>query len=88
MDSPASYMILILAIVVAFIVLGALLGSFFTINTAERGVVERFNKFSRIAGPGLSLKLPYAETVHRVDMRVQELPFKIETKTKDTTGDW
>src|SRR6201998_145501 len=83
MDSPASYMILILVIVIAFIALGALLGSFFTINTAERGVVERFNKFSRIAGPGLSLKLPYAETVHRVDMRVQELPFKIETKTKD-----
>jgi regulator of protease activity HflC (stomatin/prohibitin superfamily) len=66
-----------------FIGLMVLLGSFFTINTAERGVVERFNKFSRIAGPGLSVKLPFAETVHRVDMRVQELPFKIETKTKD-----
>jgi len=83
MENPAAMLILILAIVVAFVVLGALLGSFFTINTAERGVVERFNKFSRIAGPGLSLKLPFAEAVHRVDMRVQELPFKIETKTKD-----
>lgn len=83
MDNPAAMMILILVVIVAFIVLGALLGSFFTINTAERGVVERFNKFSRIAGPGLSLKVPFAETVHRVDMRVQELPFKIETKTSD-----
>jgi len=83
MENPAAMLVLILAIVVAFVVLGALLGSFFTINTAERGVVERFNKFSRIAGPGLSLKLPFAEAVHRVDMRVQELPFKIETKTKD-----
>ena len=83
MENPAAMLILILVIVVAFVVLGALLGSFFTINTAERGVVERFNKFSRIAGPGLSLKLPFAEAVHRVDMRVQELPFKIETKTKD-----
>jgi len=83
MDNPASIVLLMVVIVIAFIVLGALLGSFFTINTAERGVVERFNKFSRIAGPGLSLKLPFAETVHRVDMRVQELPFKIETKTKD-----
>ena len=83
MENPAAMLILILVIVVAFIVLGALLGSFFTINTAERGVVERFNKFSRIAGPGLSLKMPFAESVHRVDMRVQELPFKIETKTKD-----
>jgi regulator of protease activity HflC (stomatin/prohibitin superfamily) len=83
MENPAAMLILILVIVVAFVVLGALLGSFFTINTAERGVVERFNKFSRIAGPGLSLKVPFAESVHRVDMRVQELPFKIETKTKD-----
>lgn len=83
MQSPAAMMFLMVVIIVAFIVLGGLLGSFFTINTAERGVVERFNKFSRVAGPGLSLKLPFAETVHRVDMRVQELPFKIETKTSD-----
>jgi regulator of protease activity HflC (stomatin/prohibitin superfamily) len=83
MDNPAAILILILVIIIAFVVLGAMLGSFFTINTAERGVVERFNKFSRIAGPGLSLKIPFAESVHRVDMRVQELPFKIETKTKD-----
>jgi regulator of protease activity HflC (stomatin/prohibitin superfamily) len=76
-------MVLVLVFVFAFIVLAVLLGSFFTINTAERGVVERFNKFSRIAGPGLSMKVPFAETVQKVDMRVQELPFKIETKTKD-----
>jgi regulator of protease activity HflC (stomatin/prohibitin superfamily) len=76
-------LLLVLLGLLVFIGLMVLLGSFFTINTAERGVVERFNKFSRIAGPGLSVKLPFAETVHRVDMRVQELPFKIETKTKD-----
>jgi len=29
------------------------------------------------------MKVPFAETVQKVDMRVQELPFKIETKTKD-----
>ena len=83
MDNPAAWIGLIFVIFIAFIFLGAFLGSFFTINTAERGVVERFNKFSRIAGPGLSMKVPYIESVHRVDMRVQELPFKIETKTKD-----
>src|SRR5277367_231836 len=83
MDNPMTIMMLVVVFIFAFIVLGVLLGSFFTINTAERGVVERFNKFSRIAGPGLSMKIPFAETVQRVDMRVQELPFKIETKTKD-----
>ena len=49
MENPAVMMVLIFVIVFAFIVLASLLGSFFTINTAERGVVERFNKFSRIA---------------------------------------
>lgn len=83
MDNATSYIVLGVVLFVALIGLGALLGSFFTVNTAERGVVERFNKFSRVAGPGLSLKVPYIESVHKVDMRVQELPFKIETKTKD-----
>jgi regulator of protease activity HflC (stomatin/prohibitin superfamily) len=82
-DNPTGILVFAVVLFFVLIALGALLGSFFTINTAERGVVERFNKFSRIAGPGLSLKVPFAETVHRVDMRVQELPFKIETKTKD-----
>jgi regulator of protease activity HflC (stomatin/prohibitin superfamily) len=83
MLSPTATAVLVALIVFAFLILHLMFSSFFTINTAERGVVERFNKFSRIAGPGLSLKLPYVETVQRVDMRVQELPFKIETKTKD-----
>ena len=50
MDSPAAMIILVVVIVIVFMALAAFLGSFFTINTAERGVVERFNKFSRIAG--------------------------------------
>ena len=83
MDSPFSFVFLILLFIAVLIGLGTLLGSFFTINTAERGIVERFNKFCRVAGPGLSLKIPFIEAVHKVDMRVQELPFKIETKTKD-----
>lgn len=83
MDNSFSILFLILLLLAVLIGLGTLLGSFFTINTAERGIVERFNKFSRVAGPGLSLKIPFIEAVHKVDMRVQELPFKIETKTKD-----
>lgn len=75
-------LLVLFAVVFLFVVI-VLASSFFTVNTAERGVVERFNKFSRIAGPGLSVKLPLIETVNKVDMRVQELPFKIETKTKD-----
>jgi len=83
MDNPFSIVFLVLLLVAVFIGLGIFLGSFFTINTAERGIVERFNKFSRVAGPGLSLKIPFIEAVNKFDMRVQALPFKIGTKTKD-----
>ena len=66
MDNPASYMFLFCANRFrVYLPWASLLGSFFTINTAERGVVERFNKFSRIAGPGLSMKVPFAETVQK-----------------------
>ena len=73
-------------IVLVFIVLFVLMilgGSFFTVNTAERAVVERFNKFDRVAEPGLAFKLPFVETVRKLDMRVQQVAIPIETKTKD-----
>ena len=48
----------LLAIVVT-IIIGILNGSFFTVNTDERGVITRFGKFSRYADPGLHFKLPF-----------------------------
>ncbi|HMD30669.1 MAG TPA: SPFH domain-containing protein, partial [Candidatus Acidoferrales bacterium] len=69
--------------VIGIFVLMIVGGSFFTVNTAERGVVERFNKFDRVADPGLAFKLPFIETVRKVDMRVQQVAIPIETKTKD-----
>jgi regulator of protease activity HflC (stomatin/prohibitin superfamily) len=73
-------------LVFALVALFALMvvgGSFFTVNTAQRAVVERFNKFARVAGPGLAVKLPFIESVRKLDMRVQQLDVPIETKTKD-----
>lgn len=57
--------------------------AFFTISTAERAVVERFRKFLRIVGPGLSMKIPLVDSVFKVDLRVQQLILLTETKTKD-----
>jgi membrane protease subunit HflK len=54
------------------IVVAALWGisCFYTIQPGEAGVVQRFGKFARIAGPGLNLKLPGGlETLTKV--RVQ-----------------
>jgi regulator of protease activity HflC (stomatin/prohibitin superfamily) len=47
-------------------------------------IVQRFGKFERIAGPGLHLKLPFVEKIAgTVNLRVQQLDVKVETKTQD-----
>ncbi|MGE4284998.1 MAG: FtsH protease activity modulator HflK [Phycisphaerae bacterium] len=43
----------------AVIIIGLLNGSFYTVNTDEKGVVTRFGKLSRSTDPGLHFKLPF-----------------------------
>jgi regulator of protease activity HflC (stomatin/prohibitin superfamily) len=70
--------------VVALILLTFILGSFFTVSTAEVAVVTRFGKFLRIAEPGLNWKMPYIDTVSGiVSLRVNQINLTMETKTKD-----
>ena len=40
------------------IALSLILGSFFTVNTAQVAVITRFGKFLRVADPGLNWKVP------------------------------
>lgn len=61
----------------------ALLGSFYTIDQNQQGVVERFGKFVRTANAGLNLKFPLIEHVYKADLRVRQLDVLVETKTKD-----
>jgi regulator of protease activity HflC (stomatin/prohibitin superfamily) len=71
-------------VVVILFGLGTLLSGFFTVATAKAAVVQRFGRFVRVAGPGLNFKLPWVEKVAaKVDLRVQQLDVKMETKTKD-----
>ena len=73
-----------LFIVAILFAIGTFFGGFFTVATAKAAVVQRFGKFVRVAGPGLNFKLPWIEkVVSRVDLRVQQLDVKMETKTKD-----
>ena len=67
-----------------FLLLGAVLGSFFTVQTAEVVVVTRFGQYLRSAEPGLNWKVPYIDTVQgRVSLRVEHIALTMETKTKD-----
>ncbi|HUL33243.1 MAG TPA: SPFH domain-containing protein [Candidatus Eisenbacteria bacterium] len=66
------------------IFLGAVIGSFFTVQTAEVAIVQRLGKFARVAGPGLNWKTPFIENVvRRMSMKVLQFDVQVETKTQD-----
>jgi regulator of protease activity HflC (stomatin/prohibitin superfamily) len=61
-----------------------ILGSFFTVNTAQVAIITRFGKFLRVAEPGLNWKAPYFDSVAGlVSLRVNQISLTMETKTKD-----
>ena len=74
----------VLLAVVAIIALTLILGSFFTVNTAQVAIITRFGKFLRVADPGLNWKMPYFDSVSGVvSLRVNQISLTMETKTKD-----
>src|SRR5258708_1342241 len=77
-------MLLILLAIVAIIVLSLVLGSFFTVNTAQVAVITRFGRFLRTAEAGLNWKTPYIDSVAAMmSLRVNQITLTVETKTKD-----
>jgi regulator of protease activity HflC (stomatin/prohibitin superfamily) len=77
-------LVLIPIAIVGIIALTLVLGSFFTVNTAQMAVVTRFGKFLRVAEPGLNWKMPYFDSVAgMVSLRVNQISLTMETKTKD-----
>ena len=75
---------LLLIALIFLLVLSIVLGSFFTVETAQVAIVQRLGKFARVAGPGLNWKTPYLETVvYRLSMKVQQFDVQVETKTQD-----
>ncbi len=74
---------LLLLVFVVFVGI-TLLGSFFTINTAQVAIITRFGEFLRVAAPGLNWKIPFIDAISgKVSLRVNQLTLTMETKTKD-----
>jgi regulator of protease activity HflC (stomatin/prohibitin superfamily) len=70
--------------IAAVIVLSLIMGSFFTVKTAQVAVITQFGRFLRVAEAGLNWKLPYIESVAGlVSLRVNQITLTMETKTKD-----
>lgn len=60
----------------------AFLGCFVTINQGYIGVVTMFGKYRRILRPGLNLKIPFLEQIHKkvsIQNRSVELEFQAVT---------
>ncbi len=82
-EHMASFVTFLFVLLILFGI-GTFFSGLFTVATARAAVVQRFGKFVRVAGAGLNFKLPWIEQVAaRVDLRVQQLDVKMETKTKD-----
>src|SRR5277367_992532 len=77
-------LLLFFVVILLVLGLGAAMGSFFTVETAQVAIVQRLGKFARVAGPGLNWKTPYLEmVVRRLSMKVQQFDVQVETKTQD-----
>lgn len=56
----------------------------FTVKQQSAAIVERFGRFHSIKNSGIHIKIPLFDKVAgRVNLKVQQLDVKVETKTKD-----
>lgn len=70
--------------VAAFVLLMTVIGSFFTVQTAQVAVITRFNRYLRVAQAGLNWKVPFIDRVDgRMSLRVEQISLTMETKTRD-----
>jgi regulator of protease activity HflC (stomatin/prohibitin superfamily) len=66
------------------LILVVIFGPCFTVQQQTTAIVQKFGRFVRVAHPGLNFKLPFFETVAgRINLRVQQLDVRVETKTED-----
>lgn len=70
--------------IILAVILILVLTTLFTVQQQTAVIIQRFGKFTRVAQPGLNMKIPLIERVAgRMNLRVQQLDVKVETKTQD-----
>ena len=80
-ENPMFYSVAGVVVIAVVAVLGM---AFFTVEQRTVAVVQRLGKFLREAGPGLHVKIPVIDKIAgRINLRVQQLDVRIETKTED-----
>jgi regulator of protease activity HflC (stomatin/prohibitin superfamily) len=72
------------ALVVLFIVLTVFFGSWYTVDQTQRAVLLRNGAFVEVVQPGLHFKLPWVETVYKIDMQTHTKTYgRDEATNKD-----
>jgi len=75
---------LIVSGIVGLLLAFVALGSWFTVDQGERGVVLRNGAFVRVAEPGLGFKTPFIESVVDMSIRTQKVVWeKLPSYSKD-----
>ena len=73
--------VFVVIVILLFVILPL---SFVVTKQATNKIIERFGKFVRVAHPGLSMKIPFIDSVAAtIDLRLQQLNVLVESKTKD-----
>lgn len=82
-EKPVNYKgIAIIATLIVLVVLG--INSFYIIQPAERGVIQRFGAYSTVTQPGPHLLIPFIDTVTVVDVdQVNKFSHRAQMLTQD-----
>jgi regulator of protease activity HflC (stomatin/prohibitin superfamily) len=73
----------ILMAVAGLVILLLLISTYFGVDAGERGVVLRFGEVNRVVEPGPNFKIPLAEQVVHMSVRVQKTTTKTEAASRD-----
>lgn len=73
----------VVVVIVAAVVLLLIIATYFGVDAGERGVVLRFGEVNRVVDPGPHFKIPMAEEVVHMSVRVEKTTTKTEAASRD-----
>ena len=74
-NAPKRFLTGIAIAILVFVAAEVILGSFYTIAEEEQAVVCTFGQASAVTTPGLHFKIPFVQTVDKVNTTIQGFAF-------------
>jgi len=73
----------VIAAIIALIGLTTVFGSFYTVKSGERAIVFTWGELTTVSSEGLRWKMPWVQSVTKVDIRVQKIESPADAASKD-----